>query len=106
MISNQSRQSFGRVSKRSWHEIRSHMRSISQEKSRVLLKAATPLFKPSINDPQRLYDKKKDLLGLSSQDWVAKTHIERLSEDLEKRKQNLNRKMKERKQAEKEVKGD
>ena len=54
-----------------------------------------PTFEPSINSPSVLYQKKGRLLGLVDKEWTDKSHLERLAEDLEKRKQNLDKKMEE-----------
>ena len=52
-----------------------------------------PSFEPSINSPSILYQKKGKILGLVDKEWTEKSHLERLAEDLEKRKKNLDEKI-------------
>ena len=95
VISCQSKKSFSRISKKSIKDIRAEQRSISREKSQAVLQSMQPTFEPSINSPSVLYQKKGRLLGLIDKEWTDKSHLERLAEDLEKRKQNLDKKMEE-----------
>ena len=86
VISNQSRKSFSRVSRKSIAQIRAQQRSISQEKTHALIQTMQPSFKPRINSPTQLYEKKGAALGLVDKGWTAKSHLQRLAEDLEMRK--------------------
>ena len=70
------------------------------------MQSMQPSFRPRINSPTTLYEKKSSALGLAGKDWIAKSHLQRLAEDLERRKENLEKKMQGKQQLEETTRGE